>query len=349
MSSNNRGDRIQLLQKVLKKHYKPVSPVEGRTVLEQLVYASCLEDAPYDAADEAFQRVQEVYFDWNEIRVTTVHELADALRNLPDPNAAAARIKRGLQAIFETRYSFDLEDMHKMNQGKAIQEIEKFTGVSRFMLAYVIQHSFGGHNIPVSSSIMNILTMTGIVSPAEAEKHQTPGLERAITKTKGLEFASCLHQMAAEYRTQPTGKNIKAILKEAGGVEPIKPEPSKPAARVRRAETPNPEPTKAEPAKSDSAKSDSAKSDSAKSDRHKSDSSKPDTKQAKADAKDGKDNRDHKVAQGGSKLKKPQEDKDVKKPVIKKALPSKKPPEAKTPAAAPKKSDDKKAAHRKPK
>lgn len=239
MSSHNRGDRIQLLQKVLKKHYTPVLPTEGRSVLEQLIYAGCLEDSLYDAAEEAFQRLQELYFDWNEVRVTTVTELADAIKNLQEPNSAANRIKRSLQSIFETRYSFDLEDMHKMNQGKAIQELAKFSGVSRFMLAYVIQHSFGGHTIPVSDSIMKILVMTGVVTPAEADKHQTPGLERAVPKSKGLEVASCLQQLAAEYKAQPNNKNVKAILKEAGAVEPKPAEPAKPA----KPDKPEPKPS----------------------------------------------------------------------------------------------------------
>ena len=311
--SNNRGDRIQLLQKVLKKHYKPVLPSEGRSVLEHLVYASCLEDAPYEAADEAFQRVQEVYFDWNEIRVTTVTELADALRNLHEPTAAAARIKRGLQAIFESRYSFDLEDMRKMNQGKAIQEIAKFNGVSRFMLAYVIQHAFGGHTIPVSNSIMKLLTMTGIVSPAEAEKHQTPGLERAIPKTKGIEFSSCLHQLAADYHTQPGNKNVKAILKEAGGVEPSKqPEPAKPApAKMKK-----PEPPKAE------------------------------TKESK----ESKESKEVKAAKGPKESKDVKPTKEAKKTVTKKSLPPKKPTKPKAAAASPaKKAVDKKITNRKPK
>lgn len=329
MSSNNRGDRIQLLQKVLKKHFKPVLPVEGRTVLEQLVYASCLEDAPYDAADEGFQRVQEVYFDWNEIRVTTVTELADALRNLPDPTAAAARIKRGLQAIFEARYSFDLDDMRKMNQGKAIQEIAKFSGVSRFMLAYVIQHAFGGHTIPVSDSIMDILTMTGIVTPAEAEKHQTPGLERAIPKTKGVEFASCLHQLAAEYRAQPGSKTIKSILKEAGAVEPVK-----------VIEAPKAAPAK--PKKPTSDKPEAATSDSAKPQPGKPEAK--DTKSSKA-SKEVKADKSPKVSKDMKPVK------DTKKTVVKKSLPPKKPTtKAKAAAASPQKRPvDKKITHRKPK
>ena len=226
MTSSNRGDRIQLLHKVVKKYYKPVVPPDGRTLLEQLVYACCLEDARYESADEAFHRLQESYFDWNEIRVTTVTELAEVLHNLPEPVAAGARVKRNLQSIFESRYSFDIEDMGKMNQGKAIQELEKFGGMSKFVLGYLVQNAFGGHTIPVSNSIMQILVATGILSQQEADKNNTPGLDRAIAKSKGIEFASCVHQLAADIRAQPSNKNLKLILKEAGAVE----QPKRPVA-----------------------------------------------------------------------------------------------------------------------
>ena len=252
MSNKNRGDRIQLLHKVVKKYYKPVATPEGRAVLEHLIYACCLEDARYESADEAFHRLQESYFDWNEVRVTTVTELAEVLHNLPDPSAAAVRVKKNLQSIFETRYSFEIEDMVKMNQGKAIQELEKLGGISKFVLGYTIQNSLGGHSIPVSDSIMKILIATEIVSEAEAAKGQAPGLERTVAKSKGLEFSSCVHQFAVDCLLQPTSKQIKAMLKEAGAVEPPPkkeepkpaPKPEKaPATKVVAKKEPEPEPT----------------------------------------------------------------------------------------------------------
>lgn len=247
MSTKNRGDRIQLLHKVVKKYYKPVATPEGRSVLEHLIYACCLEDARYDSADEAFHRLQESYFDWNEVRVTTVTELAEVLHNLPDPAAAAVRVKKNLQSIFETRYSFEIDDMVKMNQGKAIQELEKLGGISKFVLGYTIQNSLGGHSIPVSGTIMKILIATEIVSESEAAKGQAPGLERTVAKSKGLEFSSCLHQFAVDCLLQPSSKTIKGMLKEAGAVEPApkKPEP-KPAPKVEK-----PVPTKVAAKKSE--------------------------------------------------------------------------------------------------
>lgn len=242
MSTKNRGDRIQLLHKVVTKHYTPVPPAEDRSVLEQLLYACCLENVSYDAADEAFHRLQESFFDWNEVRVTTVSELCETLHNLPTPAAAALRIKKNLQSLFETRYSFDIDDMAKLNQGKAIAELEKLAGMTKFVLGYMTQNALGGHAIPISDSIMHILLATEIVSPAEAEKGQVPGLERTIPKTKGAAFASCLHQLAVDHATAPDDKQTKAVMKEAGAVEPKKVAPpkaapaKKPAAKTAVAE-----------------------------------------------------------------------------------------------------------------
>lgn len=216
MSPKNRGDRIQLLVKAVQKHFTPVLAPNDRNLLEHLLYACCLEDASYEAADEAFHRLQESFFDWNEVRVTTLTELIEHLHNLPDPKAAAVRIKKNLQTVFETRYSFDLQDMIKMNQGKAVAELEKFHGMSRFVLAYVTQNALGGHSIPVSQNIIQLLLRAEIVSESEAQKQNIPGLERSVAKSKGTAISSCLHQMGLLLAHSPQGKQTLSILKEAG-------------------------------------------------------------------------------------------------------------------------------------
>ena len=89
--STNRSAIISKVYKVLKKHYKPVAPPADRTALEHLLYGCLLENSRFEAADEAFARLKELYFDWNEIRVTTVTELAEGMAGVPDASAAAQR------------------------------------------------------------------------------------------------------------------------------------------------------------------------------------------------------------------------------------------------------------------
>ncbi len=93
MATPNRMAILTKMHKVLKKHYKP-APIPDRPVLEHLLYACCLENAQYEAADKAFEAVSTGFFDWNEVRVSTVKELAEVMNMLPDAQQAAAQAEK---------------------------------------------------------------------------------------------------------------------------------------------------------------------------------------------------------------------------------------------------------------
>ena len=113
MSATNRSKLIAKLQTALKKNYSvpPASP--SRPLLEHALYACLLEDCTSELADEGLAKLEQDYFDWNEVRVTTVTELSGVLSSLPDSTKAAARLKSTLQGIFEEFYSFDLDHLKK--------------------------------------------------------------------------------------------------------------------------------------------------------------------------------------------------------------------------------------------
>jgi endonuclease-3 len=203
------------MQKVLAKHYKPVKPVE-RPVLEQLLYASCLEDSRPEAADECFARLQESFFDWNEVRVTTVGELAEVLRGLHDAQRAATLIKHTLHSVFEAIYDFDLETLKKQNLGAAVKQLQGYRGTTPFAVNYTVQTTLGGHAIPVSQSGIEIMRILALVNEKQSDlaSGTVPGLERAVAKNKGVEFASLLQQFAAEYAAAPFGTTARSILLE---------------------------------------------------------------------------------------------------------------------------------------
>ena len=69
MAAKNRADLLTKLHKFVKKEYEAVLPPSNRSVLDHMLYACCLEDSTSEAADEAFARLQENFFDWNEVRI----------------------------------------------------------------------------------------------------------------------------------------------------------------------------------------------------------------------------------------------------------------------------------------
>ncbi|TWU39229.1 hypothetical protein [Novipirellula artificiosorum] len=214
MSASNRATLINKLFAALKKHYSPSPTQPTRPLLEHLLYASLLQDAPAELADEGMAKCEQDFFDWNEVRVTTISELAQVLSRLPDAVKAATRIKSNLQSVFEEFYTFDIDHLKKENLGKAVAKFEKMPGVTPFVLSYTVQHGLGGHSIPVDYSAMVILMVTEIASQTEAAAGKVPGLERAIPKSKGIEFSDLLHQAAVSLSISTKDKKSRALVDE---------------------------------------------------------------------------------------------------------------------------------------
>lgn len=212
MSASNRANLIGKLFTALKKHYKPLPAQPTRPLLEHVLYASLLEDSPADLADEGMAKCEQEFFDWNEVRVTTVTELSQVLSRLDDPVKAARRLKSNLQSIFEEFYTFDLDHLKKENLGKAVNKFEKMPGMTPFVLSYTIQHGLGGHSIPTDYSAMVIMLATEIASQPEAMSGKVPGLERAIPKSKGIEFGGLLHQAAVALNKNTKDKKARQML-----------------------------------------------------------------------------------------------------------------------------------------
>lgn len=214
MSAKNRNDLIAKLHKLVKKEYQVVTPPSNRSVLEHMIYGCCLENSTFEAADEAFAKLQENFFDWNEVRVTTATELAESCKGLSYSKEAASCLKKTLHGVFEHYYQFDLDFLKKENLGKAVQTFQKFRGVSPFVVSHVAQQGLGGHSIPIDRAMMSLFYILGIVTEDEASKGRVPGLERAIAKAKGIEFFSLTHQLAVAFATSPFNAAIREkILK----------------------------------------------------------------------------------------------------------------------------------------
>ena len=314
MATVNRSALINKMHKVLKKHYKPV-PIPQRPALEHLLYACCLENAHYEAADKAYAALSTAFFDWNEVRVSTVKELAEVMHMLPEATSAASNLKHVLQTVFEATYSFEIESLKKLPLGQAQQKLQKYDGVTPFAVAYMTQAALGGHAIPLDRGLLDAFVILGLATEQEKSTHNVPGLERAIPKNKGVEFGSLAHQLGADLVQSPTSPNLHKVLLEIApdckerlpkrGAKPAKPpepppekvkpkpaetaktsEPSKPskptaeeskASKVRApASEKKPQPKKGEPA---------AKPADAKPAAHKAASPKPAAPKAPAKAK----------------------------------------------------------------
>lgn len=326
MAASNRSAKLTKIVNALKKRYKPTPPAP-RPLFETILYACLLENSTHEAAENAISGLENGYFDWNEVRVSSRTELAEALKSLNDPVDTADRLKRTLQSLFETFYTFDLESMKKQNLGQSVKQIEKQDGVTPFVVSYVTQNGLAGHSIACNKGLLIAMHVLDAISDAEYKKGVVPGLERVVPKNKGVEVGSILHQFGVDVGKNPYGTNAKKLLTDID-----------PSCKDRLPKKPKPKPEpkpKPKPAAKPEAK---AKPAAAKVEASK----KP--AEAKAGAKSAPAK---KTASKSAASKTATKKKAVKKKVVKKKTTKKPVKKAATKKAASKKPAKKKAAAKK--
>jgi endonuclease-3 len=198
--------KTQLLTNVytlLKRRYKskPDRNSSKLSVLKSVVYGICHEDTTREQANQALSRFNDEFFDWNEIRVSSLDEIEESLAGIPDPELKAQRIRRFLRQLFARTYGFSLDALTKKPLKEALKVLRTYDAFSSdYVAATVIQQALGGHAIPIDQPARRALERLG-VSETELPALRAV-LERAIPKNRGAEFLDLLEDLANDTCTE---------------------------------------------------------------------------------------------------------------------------------------------------
>jgi endonuclease-3 len=197
-TATNKQRLLNQLFTVLSKRYGAAGE-EIRPVLEQFIYGICREGTTRERADRAFRSLQERFFDWNEIRVSSVRELEEALSDLPDAELRAERLIRFLQEVFEKRFCFDLEDLHKKGLKVAAKHLTTYEASNDYVGAWVVQQSLGGHAIPLDAPTLRSVRRLGLLDNDQDDAETLrSSLEHLIPKSRGPLFVDLVSRLAEE-------------------------------------------------------------------------------------------------------------------------------------------------------
>jgi hypothetical protein len=197
-------DKLTLGKKlvsVLKKRYHQPVPKHERPVLETLLYAVCLEDASSAQADTAYERLWSAFHDLNELRVSSITELAThVFEGMPDPDWRAHRIRNILQYVFEKHFEFALEGLRRKTLELATKQLFKIRDLSPFVRNYALQTALETHVVPVDRLMTNASIWLGLVPGGESPEQAAETLKSTARKVDVPVFAHYLRCVAVDPR-----------------------------------------------------------------------------------------------------------------------------------------------------
>ena len=199
MATQSKSQLLNEVHTLLKKRYKPKADRgNGRlSVLEAVIYGLCHEATTREQANQALSRFKDGFFDWNEVRVSSIEEIQNTLAGLSDTEARGQRIRRFLRQLFERTYGFSLEAQTKKSLKDAIKSLQEYEALgSDYVLATVIQQALGGHAIPVDEPARRVLQRLGIADHETDSPALRAMLERHVPKNRGFEFMELVEELA---------------------------------------------------------------------------------------------------------------------------------------------------------
>ncbi len=194
----NKQAASKKLMTLLKKRYKSPLPKSDRPVLDTLLHAVCLEDSTDEEAEQALARLISHFHDLNEVRVSSISELAEALDGAPDHERKALRIRSTLQFVFEKNFAFDFEGLRKKTLDLAIKQLSKMKELSPFVRSYTLQAALGGHLVPIDESMTAAAIWLGLLPVNATPEQASSELKSAIRKNDSVQFCHLLRCLAQD-------------------------------------------------------------------------------------------------------------------------------------------------------
>jgi endonuclease III len=211
----------------------PVSPIE------QLIVAVLSQESTVAKARKALAQINSGLVDYNELRVSTPAEIANAVgRQVPRVVERAKSLIRVLNAVYQNEYAVSLDGL----AGKGVREVKAYLdqldGATPYVVASVMLWSLNGHAIPINDTALAFLKRHDLVD-ADAQCAEVQSfLERHISAADAKSFCLDLEAYIASKPPEPTDVAEKQSKRPATG--------KKSATKPKKSA--NPSATKSKPA-----------------------------------------------------------------------------------------------------
>ncbi len=199
------SDRQSICKKLvtsLRKHYKCTPPKHDHPVLETLLYGVCLENASEDEAAAAFAHLHDDFHDLNEVRVSSISELAQAFEGMSDPELRAMRVRGVLQQVFEAGFEFEFETIRRKTLDAATRQLAKLRETTVFVRLYTLQAALGSHVVPIDDATRCALVWLGLVEPDSKNDEAAETMKSAVRKSDAPLLCCLLRALATDPKHQ---------------------------------------------------------------------------------------------------------------------------------------------------
>ncbi|MGQ0628967.1 MAG: hypothetical protein ACT4PL_12815 [Phycisphaerales bacterium] len=190
--------------------------VAADPVLTELMRSVLMEDTTAEKVELAMVALGRAFVDSNELRVSTVDEVASALgRTLPGPAARATRLKEALREVYKREHTLALARLESVPKREAMAYLLAIT--TPFAAHRTALVALGVHQIPADEPLTLALVSAGILPAGSAPSDATTLLNKTVRPAEGPEAYRLLQGWVAAQSTARAAREPRSARAKRTG------------------------------------------------------------------------------------------------------------------------------------
>ncbi len=188
MASEQGAQQARRLLAALKNVYRYKPLASDWSALEHLLLGILADGAPETRAVAALRALESAFVDWNEVRVSSWCEIAEALSPMPRAMEKAEQIKAVLGRIFDEGNEMSLDFLQDKGQREVLRLIAGIEEFPESALARATLLGLGHAMMPLTPKVLAACTRIGLLRNGPDQKAIARRLERCIPRDRMYEF-----------------------------------------------------------------------------------------------------------------------------------------------------------------
>lgn len=181
--------------RALEKKHRVGIPPDPMPLLEKLILHLLLQEAPQTNAARALRRLREVFVDWNDLRVSSIREIATVLEECRVGVEVAYILKEVLGQIFVHGHATTLDHVATGEPDQARRFIGKLKALPSWAGTYIQTVAGHGTAVPLDPHTSRICQRLGLFGRKSSVQTRVQTLKSIVSEGDVLRF----HHLLVEH------------------------------------------------------------------------------------------------------------------------------------------------------
>lgn len=191
-----------------RKKTKKFDPLE-KLLMGMLSYCSSEKEAL-----KAYENLQKEFVDLNEVRVTTLYEIEEAIKGADPQRNKALLLRRVLNDIFAVRSAIDLDFLRDYRPAKGRKFLQSIGGLDEKTINDVLLVCQDSYELPRNEDLIRVAKRIGIIDKNAAIDDAYAELKGIVPKNLVYSFTQLMVEHGQKMCTEHNCADRKCPLRE---------------------------------------------------------------------------------------------------------------------------------------